>query len=230
MGSGTGTFTTLRGGPGNAAFGEELLGGLDWDADGSPDLFVGDLTANLVGRPESGSSHVIYGAARLRGIDASISELEALSPPIPTTTIVGAGTADISGDTAAQGDFTGDGTADLVVCSPHANPLRRHSAGSLHVLTGRAGGWPRFIDLSAPPGRPELDMWALFGAHGSFGFDRGDTLCYSAASGDVDGDGRADLITNEMVGNGRDPSAVNVGNLLILSAAMTGMADGGPAR
>jgi FG-GAP repeat len=53
-------------------------------------------------------------------------------------------------------------------------------------------------------------------AFAAFGTDTGDTLCYSAATGDLDGDGRADLIVNGMVGNGSSPDAVDTGNLLIL--------------
>src|SRR6185295_7200951 len=117
---------------------------------------------------------------------------------------------------AAQGDFSGDGVADLVVCSPHHNPLYRHSAGALHVLYGRAEGWPAVLDLRDLPPRSEVDVLPVFGAHGSFGSDRGDTLCYSAATGDLDADGRTDLIVNEMVGNGLLPEAINVGNMLLL--------------
>jgi hypothetical protein len=224
--AGAGSFSELLGGPGNVEFGEELLGGLDWDADGTPDLFVGDLVANLRSRPSAGASHVIYDAARLRGVRASVAELGALPAPLRTTTIIGAASGNISGDTAAQGDFSGDGVADLVVCSPHDNPLQRHSAGALHVLYGRAGGWPEVIDLRALPARSELDVLPVFGAHGSFGSDRGDTLCYSAATGDLDGDGRTDLIVNEMVGNGRAPGAINVGNMLLIGEPLGGSGAG----
>jgi FG-GAP repeat protein len=214
--AGTGSYSQLAGGAGNGELGEELLGGLDWDIDGAPDLFVGDLLANLRGRPAAGASYVIYDAQRLRGLRLSVAELATLEPPIRTTTIIGAGTGDISGDTAAQGDFSGDGVADLVVCSPHHNPLYRHYAGALHVLYGRAEGWPAVLDLHDLPPRSELDVLPVFGAHGSFGNDRGDTLCYSAATGDLDADGRTDLIVNEMVGNGLSPEAINVGNMLLL--------------
>jgi FG-GAP repeat protein len=220
--AGPGGYSEIVGGPGNSELGEELLGGLDWDADGTPDLFVGDLVANLRSRPSAGSSHIIYDAARLRGVRSSIADLGALQPPFRTTTIIGAAAGDISGDTAAQGDFSGDGVPDLVVCSPHHNPIGRHSAGALHVLYGRAGGWPAVIDLAELPPRSELDVLPVFGAHGSFGADRGDTLCYSAATGDLDGDGRTDLIVNEMVGNGRAPDAINVGNMLLIGEPLGG--------
>ncbi len=226
--AGTGSRSILRGSAGNVSFGEELLGGLDWDVDGTADLFIGDLAANLAGRPGAGSSHIVYAAQRLRGLDTEVAALGALVPPIRTTTIVGAGVGDISGDTAAHGDFSGDGLADLVVCSPHANPLRRASAGALHVLHGRAGGWPARVDLRSVPAELALDLVAVYGAHGSFGADRGDTLCYSAAAGDLDNDGRADLIANEMVGNGLGPDATNVGNLVLLSGQLLSPGDPGP--
>ena len=62
-------------------------------------------------------------------------------------------------------------------------------------------------------------MTEILGARGRDGGDSGDTLCYSAATGDLDGNGLTDLIVNEMEGNGVAPEAVDVGNLLILSGA-----------
>ena len=49
--------------------------------------------------------------------------------------------------------------------------------------------------------------------------DTGDTLGYSAASADIDGDGVMDIVVNEMVGNGLQPGSIDVGNLIILSGA-----------
>lgn len=220
VGAGQGSYTALHGSGGNVSFGEELLGGLDWDVDGHADLFVGDLAANYPGRPGTGSSHIFFEARRLKGIDSEIAALEALAPPLRSTTLIGAGPGDISGDTAAQGDFSGDGIPDLAVCSPHASPLRRHSAGVIHVLHGRAGGWPPRIDLRALPDAADVQLVELYGAHGSFGADRGDTLCYSAAAGDLDGDGLTDLLTNEMVGNGLGPGTINVGNMILLGGPL----------
>ncbi len=223
--AGAGAHSVLEGSRGNGAFGEELLGGLDWDLDGAADLFIGDLTANLSGRPDAGSSHIIYDARRLKGLHSDIAELGTLEPPIRTTTISGARPGDIHGDTAAQGDFSGDGVADLAVCSPHASPLGRHSAGTIHILHGRAGGWPTRIDLGSVLDTEALSLVELYGAHGTFGTDRGDTLCYSAAAGDLDGDSLTDLIVNEMVGNGLGPGSVNVGNLVLLGGPILNRGD-----
>jgi hypothetical protein len=228
---GPGSHTLLTGSANNVSFGEELVGGLDWDRDGAPDLFVGDLAANLPGRPSTGMSHIIYDARSLKGITSEIAELPGRSPPLRTTTIYGARPGDISGDTAAQGDFDGDGAPDLALCSPHSSPLRRAFAGSIQLLLGRAGGWPAEIDLQRPPDATRLARVPVYGAHGDFGLDRGDTLCYSAAAADLDADGLTDLISNEMVGNGLAPDSVDVGNLILLGGArMTHGPGPNPAR
>jgi hypothetical protein len=64
------------------------------------------------------------------------------------------------------------------------------------------------------------------GVEGDNGGDAGDTLCYSAANGDVNDDGLPDLLINEMEGDGRvadgpdggsEPDVVDdVGNLLLI--------------
>ncbi len=79
------------------------------------------------------------------------------------------------------------------------------------------------IDLAEPPSPTELTLTEVYGANGSAPGDQGDTLCYSAAAADVDGDGRIDLITNEMTGNGAGGSPRNVGNLILLSGAILGL-------
>jgi len=87
---------------------------------------------------------------------------------------------------------------------------------------GGVGGGPRSLQSPrdfAPPERfGGRDGYPHGGANGAAPGDAGDTLSYSAASGDVDGDGRIDLITNEMVGNGI-AGQVDVGNLIVLSGA-----------
>jgi len=208
--------TLLRGGPGNRTFGEEILGG-DFDGDGAADLFIGDLTGDLSpfgGLPLSGMGVVIYGAAGLRGLERA---LDGLPPTLRQTLLLGPEIGAIAGDTAVAGDFDGDGITDLAVSSPHANPPHdspqsRISAGIVHVLHGESAGWPTLIDLRQPPST--IRLTEIYGAQGERPGDRGDTLGYSMAAGDLDGDGRADLLLNEMLGNGLQ---VDQGNLLLLS-------------
>jgi len=216
-----GTYTEIRGGVRNRHFGEEIIGGEDWDGDGLADLFVGDIDGDLSvsqDRPAAGVGYIFYDAALLAG---RVLDLDALPAAFATTTILGATPGDIAGDTATAGDFDADGFSDLAVASPHASPLGRASAGTLHVLHGQAGAWPAVIDLAAPLPRPSAArVSAVLGASGAASGDRGDTLAYSAAAGWIDADDSVDLIINEMLGNGTGPRVIDVGNLLVVSGAL----------
>jgi hypothetical protein len=212
----------IRGGNRNVKFGEEILGGLDYDGDGEPDLFVGDLVADDTpahNRPTSGAGYVFYDAPLLRGLDFN---LDAPPPQVAFSTILGPIAGAIGADTAAHGDFDGDGLGDLAFCSPKGSPLGRVDAGVVHVLQGRMGGWPLeselVIDTAALP--PESAVWIaeIRGANGKAGSDNGDILCYSGAAGDVDGDGLEDLLVNEMEGSG--PAGDDVGNLLAIDGTV----------
>ncbi len=211
--------TRVRGGPLNSIFGEEIVGGTDFDGDGNADLFVGDFNADESpgrNRPLSGTGYVFYRAALLKGRDFS---LENLPPDLMLTRILGPSSFAIGADTVALGDFNGDGLSDLAYGSPHHDPLGRNSAGSIHVLMGRQGGWPALVSTARGeiPSPDLVEIVEIDGARGAVGGDRGDTLCYSAAAGDADGDGIDDLLTNEMLGNGLAPGTIDVGNLVVLS-------------
>jgi hypothetical protein len=218
--SGSGSHTIIDGAPCNRSFGEEILGGLDYDDDGNADLFVGDIVGNcspLGSRPNAGSGHVFYTAADLKG---EVFDLSAPPAGLVTTIFYGGGAGDIAADTGLHGDFDGDGIADLAFSSPHADPLARFSAGVLHIFFGQSTPWPTEIDLLPGSIPMSVRVTEVIGANGASGSDSGDTLAYSAAVGDLNGDGRTDLITNEMLGNGVLPAAEDAGNLIILSGSL----------
>ena len=234
-----GSMTLIRGATGNVRFGEELLGGLDYDADGRSDLFVGDIAGNGALIPNagptttkngntSGLGHVFYDSAALKGLDF---DLDNLPDGQRTTTIFGPLPTALGGDTAAHGDFNADGIADLMFTAPHDKPLARSEAGSIFLFFGRVGGWPQVINtrVNFLPSSDLVRTTRIIGANATDGRDIGDTLGYSAAAADIDGDGHTDLITNEMVGNGLGPDAEDVGNLIVVSgAALGGEVEGGP--
>lgn len=197
-------------------FGEEILAGLDYSGDGFADLMVGDLLANGGGRRDAGRAHVFYNAGNLRGLRFDLNDPpEGVAMSIIDGPVVGA----ISADTALHGDFDGDGIGDLALGNPHDLVDGRIDAGSVHVLYGQPGGWPELIDLHpvALPPASVMRIALIKGARGESGSDDGDTLCYSAAAGDVDGDGKDDLMMNEMAGNGFGGTPEDIGNLVVIS-------------
>lgn len=212
-----GSYTRIDGPEDSESFGEEILGGLDYSGDGFPDLMIGDLVADPAGRTNAGRGFAFYNAGNLRDLNFSLD-----SPPtkVSFSTIDGPIAGAISSDTMLHGDFDGDGISDVGIGNPHDSFLDRNDAGSVHVLYGQPGGWPSAIDLfrASLPQPEEMRIAWIQGANGTSGSDRGDTLCYSAASGDINGDGRTDLIINEMAGNALGGTLEDVGNVLVIDS------------
>lgn len=220
--AGPGSHSSINGYAGkNSVFGEEILAGLDYDNDGNADLFAGDLTATgwgAVVRSSAGTGHVIYHAALLKNKDFDLKD-----GPFPAgftmSTFIGPSSGAIGGDTAMHGDFNRDGIADLAFSSPHDDPFGRTNAGTMHIILGETGGWPTVTDLKPSnfPDPSTISILEIYGANGQGDpGDAGDTLSYSGAFGDMNGDGVIDIITNEMQGNGSSAGAIDVGNLLLI--------------
>ena len=226
---GIGSYSIINGGsnnesspgPDNDAFGEEILGGLDYDNNGNIDLFVGDLTGDGYQseiRNNAGLAHVIYDAED----SLKNTEIELDTPPEGFTmaTFLGPKTGAIAGDTALHGDFSDDNIADLAFSSPMDSPSGVTNGGTLHIVLGKAGKWPVFSDLQPAnfPSSADVQIHEIYGGSGLGGSGGGDVLCYSAASGDMNNDGVIDMIVNEMQGDGS--SSVDAGNLLIINSRM----------
>lgn len=210
--------TNIRGATYNISFGEETIGGKDYDNDGTADLFVGDLVATPPAHPDrsrAGAGYVIYEAHKLKGRTFTMDNFPS---DMRLTQIDGPNDLAVGADTVTHGDYDGDGIADLAFSNPHDAPEGRTDAGSIVVFYGQDGGWPELIDTEGTAlGADTRFRWArIIGANGRAGGDLGDTLCYSAAGGDIDGDGFDDVVTNEMVGNGSS-GQLDVGNLLVIS-------------
>ena len=215
-----GSRSVIDGAHGDTSFGEEIIGGLDYDRNGTADLFVGDLGGDgspNQDRRRSGIGYVFYNAEQLKG-----RELNLNTPPADLTIsrFLGAGIGDISADTAAQGDFDNDGFTDLAFSAPHNSPLGRSDAGTLYIIHGRNSPWPETTDLKPDQPRADIRITEIYGAKGATFGDAGDTLAYSAATGDLNGDGRVDIITNEMLGNGLSSTARDTGNLIAINSAL----------
>ncbi len=188
----------------------------DVTGDGIADLIIARQNHTPgAGRVGAGAVTILLGGAALADHAATLAPIDLAAPPVglTLTTFVGAATGDIASDTALQGDFDGDGLPDLAFGSPHGSPYGRSEAGIVHIFHGQSGPFPERIELRWGD-QPDAALVRISEVHG---VNAGDVLCYSADAGDQDGDGRDDLIVNEMLGDGLSPGTNDVGNLVVVS-------------
>ncbi len=152
----------------------------DVNGDGRADMVVGAPLADSNDRIESGSAFVVLGKGSTDGIDLSFS-------PSVRLRMDGADTRERAGwSVAGAGDVNGDKRPDVVVGAPWANPNGRFFAGSAYVVFGQAASTT--VDLAVPGGGFRIDGPTdgdiVFGGVG----------WSVSGAGDVNGDGRADVI------------------------------------
>ncbi len=162
-----------------AGFGASLSGGADLDGDGRSDFVVGAPEESVGGAPQAGAAYVFLGSADARsGLTARVRYTGTQSPER------------LGAAVALAGDLNGDGFADLALGAPWMDaPGIGSRAGRVLLYAGGV--------VSATPMLTPLP--ALDGGTPSEGF--GGTL---AAAGDVNGDGRAELLVAS-VGDGSSP-------------------------
>jgi hypothetical protein len=108
----------------------------------------------------------------------------------------GANASDFLGNLLGVGDFNGDGKADLILGAPGADYNGLSSSGSIYVIFGGATG--KWIDGTALAANQKVDAAKPIDGTNGFRIDgesAGDDLGLGGILiGDVDGDGKNDLI------------------------------------
>jgi hypothetical protein len=136
------------------------------------------------------------------------------APPVGVITILGDEQGEISGDTLAAPDVDGDGQREIAI----ARPVRTVRRDGVNILA--AGRITLFYDVGALPALVDLrQLDSSFTFVEILGIDEDDTLAYSMSSGDVDGDGKEELIPNVMRGDGLNNQTEDAGEIMVVSGA-----------
>lgn len=160
---------------------------------------------------EVGAVHVVYSSA-----DPPF-EIDLTREPADAT-VRGPGTHAWLGEYLTTGDVDGDGLDDLVLSATFAFAAdEEEQPGSV------------FVVLSPPPA--ELDLSLEPADHVIHGADTGDQIGHSSATGDVDGDGRDDLLLGAVSADGEDNAQRLAGEAaLVLGASLQAEVDVGAGQ
>ena len=180
---GRGGFTIV--GPTGARAGISVASAGDVNADGRPDILIGADEGGLV-LPAFGSAYVVHGPQAPTDVDLAVLGGSGVR-------VRGAAEDDEAGvSVAGAGDLNGDGRPEVLVSAPGADNNGRSESGTVYALAGDAAA---NVDLGAlPAGSLRID-----------GATAGDRAGGSvAAAGDVNGDGRPDIVVGAALANNND--------------------------
>jgi hypothetical protein len=167
----------------------------DINGDGIDDVIIGAHGADPGGEDYAGESYVVFGSST--GFPAVVP-LASLFPGgggdgTRGFVLTGIDDQDESGfSVSAAGDVNRDGVDDLLVGAPGALKGLDPGPGHAYVVFGSTAGVPAVVPLAS--------LFPAGGGDGTRGFvltgiERGDSTGYAvSAAGDVNGDGRDDLI------------------------------------
>jgi hypothetical protein len=178
----------------------------DLNGDGIPDMVLGAPNGGgpQNSRSAAGEVDIFFG----RPTWATPTDLAVTAPSV---VIYGVDPQDTSGSSLAVGDWNGDGKKDLAIGARFADGANngKSNCGEVYILLGRTS-WPATIDLkSADASRSSADVTV-------FGPDISDQLGRSIALGDINADGKADLIMGATGGDGKNNGRANSGDVYVL--------------
>ncbi len=175
-------------------FGYAVAGGSDLNGDGVDDIAIGAYyEQNAAGRV-----YVVYGRnPQQRPFPASV-DTSGASPAFTLAdgfAITGPGALDLLGYSLSMGgDFNGDGRNDLLIGTPNAG----NNEGAASLVFGRNGDFASNLTYDQLNGQNGVNFTGLQGNEG--------TGTWVAFSGDMNGDGRAEIALGAPYGSPNTPS------------------------
>jgi len=182
----------------------------DLNGDGLADLAAGVPREDLGGVKNAGAVNVLYASSS--GLTSEGNQLvHQDARGVPDSGELG----DLMGFALGAGDFNGDLRGDLAIGVPFEDVGDARNAGAVLVMYGSAGGL-----------KARGSQWWTQGAAGLLDSpEAGDQFGYALVSGDLNGDGRADLA----IGAHREDTAdlKNAGAVAVIYGSDTGLAAAG---
>lgn len=190
---------TVYGAAADDRLGEGVAAG-DVNGDGVDDLVIpAPFAASLTGQPEAGRTYVIYSPSP-PSTDLASDTVDAV--------IYGVDDGDQLGHVTAAGDADGDGRDDILLTAVSAD-----GQGNTVDLAGEA------VLVLAKSITAKVDVAARGGDSVIYGADKEDRLGRSAALGDLDGDGRKDLLLGAPGGAGPQEARATAGEVYVITGA-----------
>jgi len=180
----------------------------DLDGDHLDDLIVSAFRADgpQNEREDAGEIYVFFGTAELEGVvDLAVAR--------PDLTVYGGHAFDDLGAAVAAADMNGDGTADLIVGAPRADPVgaaeARRGAGEAYVFFGGPS-----LTGSRDVAQDQQDLTLL-------GADPDDRFGTALATADLDSDGKAEVIAGAERGDRPDDRRQDAGEVYVVRGSST---------
>jgi hypothetical protein len=149
----------------------------DLDGDGFADVIAGAPMASPFGRSSAGTTYMIFGSASVP------DTLNLLAMPTGVVRILGPSSGALSGSAVCAGDLGGDGLPDAFLSAIDYSPPGKSKAGAVFVIPDAASA-PDTIDLAS----------STYGISSVLGGEPGDHIGMSLASGDLNLDGKEDML------------------------------------
>lgn len=213
---------------------EDRLGlwveGGDFDGDGYHDALIGVNQADGPNneRINAGEVWIIYGDADMIGTYGHVTDLAL--PPASATRIYGVDYDDLMGSCVWGADLNADGYDDAIVsaglwrASSGVGGLsfggadgpanQRYNSGETFIVFGGPdlrGGTVDLAMMIDEEGRPRNQRITVI-----YGADANDLLGEEIATGDMDGDGRNDLILGTLIGDGAENNLDEAGEAWVI--------------